>query len=169
MRLRRTWLVLVLLLVAPTAASAHTHVWDIFFGPSYANASNLSGFHIAFALAPAQDETSKNLSIVADTSVHFGTHEQKDLTRVMFSGGLRYTPHDATDRHLTSVQVLVGRVWDRNDFDDAGFGVTFGALYEYLLSGYDGRGWAFRGQGDFVVNQVDKFPRLSAGLAYHWK
>jgi hypothetical protein len=181
MKYRLTWFALALLLVVPNGANAHTHVWDVFFGPSYLNGSHLAGVHVNLAVAPAPAGSAlKRVSFVFDTSVHRGGHETDRrgaqpeslrLTRVAVSGGVRITPHRGEDRHLTAVQfLLISKVWDRMSSENEGrLGFAPGLIYEYLLNESEGKGWAFRTQGDVILTKLDNFPRLSAGLAYHWK
>lgn len=180
MRIRQLWLALAVLAFVPNMAHAHTHVWDIFFGPSYANASHLSGLHVVFGVAPApENHPMKRVSIVLDASFHRGTHGHDDpagrerprLSRKTVGVGLRVTPHGEGARHLTAIQVLYARVSDDTDNSDrpGKWGLATSLMYEYLLTENRGEGWAFRTQGDVFLNQVDDFVRLSAGLAYHWK
>ncbi|HUE90042.1 MAG TPA: hypothetical protein VMO26_28510 [Vicinamibacterales bacterium] len=180
MRIRQLWLALAVLLFVPGMAHAHTHVWDVFFGSSYANASHLSGLHFVFAIAPAPAEHPlKKVSLVFDASFHRGTHGQDDparrerprLARTTTGVGLRVTPHGESDKHLTSFQFLYARVSDDIDNSDrpGKWGLATSLMYEYLLTDSEGEGWAFRAQGDVFLNKVDDFLRLSAGLAYHRK
>jgi hypothetical protein len=172
MRIRPLWLVLAFLLLIPGAADAHTHRWDLYFGPSYAHASHLTGFQVTFGLPlPVQNPIVHRFSVVLDTSVHTGLHDDGELRRSLIGAGLRFTPHDETERHLMSIQVIVGKTWDNTlSLDESGWGATTGAIYEFLLDrDTPGEGWAFRAQADGVFSEVDKFVRLSTGFAYHFR
>lgn len=168
MRLLRPSLV-VLVLFVPTTVQAHDHVADFFGGVTYANGSNLGGLHVTFAKT-IRNPGDRNLAIVGDWTIHRGSHNGDDLTRMTFAVGPRWT-FDTHNGHVPSVHVLIGGVRDDAAQNDTSVGVALGFSYEYLPAAtrQSGAGVVYRVQTDFVASGVDKFPRLSAGIAYRWK
>jgi hypothetical protein len=171
LRIRRSWLAVVLmLLLQPTLARAHDHTADLFGAFSFARASNLWGLHESLALT-LPSPSNRDLSLVADLSLHIGTHDDKDLTRVTFLGGFRYTLSGRRLlKHLVSFHALAGGVHDGGPASGTEPALALGGGYEYLPRGSESAaGWGFRVQGDYVISGGENFPRLSAGIVYRIK
>src|SRR5688572_2186474 len=112
MRIGRPWLVVVVLLLMPTTARAHDHTADFYWGLCYANASSLFGPHVSVAMT-VPNVLERDLSVVGDVAAYMGTHDDLDLTRVTFMGGIRYTPTGMRLlRHVGGFHFLVGGVRD---------------------------------------------------------
>lgn len=171
MRIRRPWLVLVLLLV-PTIARAHNHFADVCFGVSDAHESMLVGPFVTVSktFETSTDSKLRNLSLIGDLSTHWGSHDDLDVRRVFFMGGLRYTfAGDQHQKHLPFVEVLLGGVHNKDDDGngnsegDADPALAIGAGYEHVMSGSP-YGWGIRVQGGYIVRPGDVTPRISVGL-----
>ena len=170
MRLHRpVVLAVVLSVLLPSAARAHDHTADFCGAFSFASASKLFGLHETLAFTtPALDE---DLAIVTDLSIHIGEHDDEDLTRLTFLGGIRYTPTGMRKfNNVVHFHLLVGGVHDGAAEGSNEPALAFGAGYEFLAqrNAYPG-GWAFRVQGDYVVSGGEDFPRFSAGIVYRMK
>ena len=173
MRIRRLWLVLVLLLV-PTAARAHDHFADVCFGVSLAHESILVGpfATVSKTFKTSTDSKLRNVSLIGDLSTHWGSHDDIDVRRVFFMGGLRYTfAGESHQKHLPFVEVLLGGA--HNDDDDgsdadADPALAIGAGYEHVMSGSPG-GWGIRVQGGYIVRPGDITPRISVGFVKRFK
>jgi hypothetical protein len=164
MSIGRRCLVVVVLLLIPTAARAHDHVADFFGAFCYAHASNLAGVQQSLAIALPFWE--KDISFVTDTSFHVGKHDGEPLTRVSYLLGLRYTPTGMQHpSHLFSVHGLVGGVRDGGLNTNNDWAVALGGGYEYLLDG-NPEGWGFRTQVDYVISGGENFPRISGGIVF---
>jgi hypothetical protein len=185
MRIRRSWLILVVLLAAPAAARADDHRMDFAFAPSFKSGSNLFGFHGAItltALSPTvaplpQDIAQKtigrrNLSLVPlDLSMHFGDDDQdNDERHITFLGGVRYTftwrEHQGG---MPYMQILAGGIHTKiNDVGDFEPALAIGAGWDTIF----GRGptsegrWGVRLQGDYIVQGGQISPRLSGGVVW---
>lgn len=159
---------LILALLVPTLARAHTHNADINSAFSIGNGgSTVKGFHQTFAIElPWMDRT---FAIVpADVSVQFGPQ----LTQVAYLFGPRATLGRDDDRTHVHLQALVGVV-HTNDVaarsSDRDGAVLLGVGLERALRG-DYR-WATRAQFDRVKRFGDRddwFTRFSVGLTYRW-
>jgi hypothetical protein len=165
MRSRRLSIVVVVLLLVPTAARAHDHTADFFSAFCYAHASNLFGVQQSVAVTlpwPDNDD----LSFVFDTSAHMGTHDGDPRTRVAVLVGARYTFEGLINaKNLLSVHALGGGVRDAGVITQADPAFAFGGGYEFLQGG-NPLGWGFRAQVDYVVSGGENFPRFSGGLVF---
>ncbi|MGH9386289.1 MAG: hypothetical protein ACRD2N_18595 [Vicinamibacterales bacterium] len=168
MRIRRLWLVVVVLFM-PTAARAHDHTADFFGGFSYADASKLWGFHTQ--LGTTLPWLDYDLSAVGDLTIHVGTHDRADLTRVTFLGGLRYTPTKTRLlKNVVSFHALLGGVHDADADSSNDLALAVGVGWEYLPKGKDSAaGWGVKVQADYAFSQGESFPRVSAGVVYRIK
>src|SRR5262245_52975393 len=92
MGIRRSWLLLVVMLLNPVAARAHGHTADAFAGYSFLDGSSLSGFHETFAVSmPWTTSTGvKHVSVVGDLGVRVGSHDNNDILQNTFMGGIRW-------------------------------------------------------------------------------
>ena len=174
MRIRLSWLAVVLLLI-PSPTRADDHFADSYFGLSGTNASSLVGFHQTFAWAVEQN---KRFSLVlSDVGVAFGSHEEADATQVTLLGGLRYNRR-VHDRHLVFGQVLAGLISTaiQSADNDTGPAIAFGGGWEPGLGtgetrdGHVSTAWAARLQVDYIVDpdRSDAI-RFSAGIVYRFK
>jgi hypothetical protein len=177
MRVRRPWLLLVLLLL-PSAARADDHTAEFYAaGFSFVPGSFLIGPHVAFGKTielPRYKGFDKNLSIVGDFSTHFGPNEEEGK-RVTFAVGGRVS---ATIRDyfklVHSGRALVGGVYG-TDRPEPETNLAF--LFGYEAEWMPGRrtleyeGWGFRAQVDWVVRKGDaeNFARVSTGFVYRWR
>ncbi len=166
MRIRRPWLVVVVLLLTPAAASADDHTADFFGAFAFAHASKLWGIHTSLAIA-LPEVVHQDLSLVADLTLHIGTHDEQDVTRVTYMGGIRYTPTGMRHpRHQVFGQVLGGGVHDGGPATSNKWALAVGGGYEYLFR-EKSRGWGVRGEVDRVfVRDREDFLRVSAGIVY---
>ncbi len=177
----RPWLVLAALFIQVASAHADDHSAEFFGAAAYADGSHLWGFTVASAFTPYPRHYAgpKLLSVVMDTSAHFGSHEGATFRRTTYLFGPRVTFSQApSNPHKVHAQVLFGGVHT----NDAGLGsddlaVAFGGAYEWLPGGLfsNSRGsrveayrWAVRGQVDYVTVGGDRenFLRVSGGLVY---
>lgn len=172
MRMRSFWLVLVVLL-APATAHAHRHDADLFAAFTFASASTLIGFHEQYSVPTPNP--SRNLSIVADLSIHHGEHDDADLTRITFLGGGRLSLGEWNPKHVPFLYALIGGVHDSGPaLSGTSPAVALGGGWEYLPGGTtdpnkDAK-WAVRVLADYVVTSDDKsFPRFSTGVVYRFK
>jgi hypothetical protein len=170
MRLRRPWLVGILLLV-PTAAFGHDHKADAFFGQSFAFGSLFIGSHETLAV-PIEINDDRRLSFFVDLTVYKGSEDDERATRVLYMGGARWSHalgHPKTSKNLIFGHLLVGRLYDHlPDATPSNVVLGFGGGYEFEPDGKDTR-WAPRGQLDIVfVKGGDNFVRLSGGVVYRW-
>jgi hypothetical protein len=171
MRVQRPAPVVVALLLLPTVAHAHDHTADFFGGISFANASTLWGLHQSLAIT-SPSPANHDLSFIGDFTVHFGSHDDRDLTRVTFLGGIRYAPTGMRYfKNVVSFHLLAGGVHDGAAEGSTEPALALGAGYEFLPKGdKSASGWAIRLQGDYViVNDRESFPRFSAGVVYRIK
>lgn len=166
MRLRPIWIALGFLFV-PAVASADTHRWGAGAAGSYANASNLYGFHLSGDVAVGEFITRqgwyKAVTVIGDYSIHAGEHDGSDVrVKVLqFGPGFRKAASEKS-QHVFGAHALYGKT-----LGDAGrFAQTYGGSYEFAPHRVE-NGWdtAFRVQYDVVVpNGVDNnFQRFSFG------
>lgn len=171
MDIRRSWLLLVVMLLNPVAARAHGHTADAFLGYSFLDGSSLSGFRETFCVSvPWTTSTGvKHVSVVGDLGVRAGSHDNKDILQNAFMGGIRWqVAKSPDDQNLLFGQFLVGGVHSRGSAvraTDKAFGFSGG--YEYDLRTEDG--WAVRGQFDYLRSGGDNFAGFSAGIVYRFK
>jgi hypothetical protein len=170
MRVRRLWLVVVVLLI-PTAGRAHDHKADFFGAFSLAKGSTSKGAHEVLAVSlPMLDH---DLSVLFDSSFHVGSENGQRLTRIGYMIGARYTFPGQPDVHKNrfSVHGLVGGVRSHADAQvDNDPAIAVGGGWEFVLRGDKAAaGWAYRLQADYVFRSDDDFLRLSGGIAYLFK
>ena len=185
MRLRRSWLVLVVLLVVPAGARADDHRMDFAFAPSFKRGSSLFGFHGAItltALSPTvasqpPDIARRNFSLVPlDFSIHTGDDddddddEDNDKREITFMGGVKYTftwrEHQGG---MPYMQILAGGIHTKiNDVGDLEPALAIGAGWENIFGrGPNNEGKVgVRFQGDYIVHGGQISPRLSAGVVW---
>jgi hypothetical protein len=180
MRIRRSWLVLVTLLVFPAGVRADDHRMDFSGKFSFKSGSSLVGVHGAItltALSPEvptlpQDIARRNFSLVPlDFSVNWGDDDQdNDERHITFMGGVRYTftwrEHQGG---MPYMQILAGGIHTKiNDVGDFEPALAIGAGWDTIF----GRGptsegrWGARLQGDYIVHGGQISPRLSGGVVW---
>lgn len=174
MRIQQPWLVLAVLFF-PAAAHADDHRADRFAAFSRASGSSLFGVHLTDAIILPMANTQKDLALLGDLSVHFGSRNENDVTRVTFLGGLRWTFAKEIDARkerpklLPFVHVLLGGVYTNdgaaNGTDPA---VGLGAGVDYVRRGAAREAWATRLQVDYIQGG-EGFLRVSAGLVYRFE
>lgn len=175
MRIRRSWLVLVVLLLAPAEARADDHTMDFSGGPSGKWGSNLFGFHGTFTLTSLSPlEARKNFSLVPiDFSVHWGDDDEdedndNDEKHITFMGGVRYTfTWKDLQGGMPYMQILAGGIHTKiNDVGDLEPALAIGAGWENIfgrVDQYTGK-WGVRVQGDYIVHAGQINPRLTVGV-----
>jgi hypothetical protein len=167
MRISVRWLVAVLLLV-PTPVAAHDHTADIYFAAfSYEYASNLWGIlHFTGAKTLPDHE---QISFVGDFARRHGDHDETDLARTSFMGGVRYTFAEGLTRHAPFAHVMIGAVRSTaDDVSETDTTVAIGGGYEFLPDGdTSSAGWGVRVSADYVFGSGG-YPRLSAGVVYRF-
>jgi len=175
---RRPWLVLALLL-APAAARAGDHKFDVFTGASYLRAKGstieLGGWHVSGAATMGKEY--KWLGLVGDLSVHFlggdGTDLTTDRTQITFMVGPRITPIKSGHRlHMLFGHVmLLGAV---HSYGKPMGGTTAAAIA--LGGGFDftprnQKTWGARFQADYVLpvsSDLGRSLRVSVGAIYRF-
>lgn len=180
MRIRRSWLVLLTLLVFPAGVRADDHRMDFYGGGSGKRGSGLFGFHGAITLtaispevAPLpQDIARRNFSVVPlDFSIHVGDDDQdNDERHITFMGGVRYTftwrEHQGG---MPYMQILAGGIHTKiNDVGDLEPALAIGAGWDTIFGRSDKTEgyWGVRLQGDYIVHGGQISPRLSAGVVW---
>jgi hypothetical protein len=181
MRIRRSWLVLGILLVS-TTARADDHRADWFGGLSGGRGSTLVGVHQSYALTLGMPDFSV---VVADFAVQFGSHNGSDVTQVPYMAGLRanfWKPDHK--KHLFFAQVLGGGLY-RNSGVTSGNGgaksgndgaIALGVGWEFLPARQESGGqtigdtWGIRVGFDYIfsIGEFDNAPRLSVGVVYRF-
>ena len=161
MRLRPLCVVVLMILVVPTAAQAHDHVWDFSFGAATASGSRLWGGRFALGLTN-KVPANKDLSWLIDVTNVKGKDGADDIVLLSYLGGLRYAVlgNRQTDQNVLMVHGIGGRVYKQTGTTGAGeWAVTVGAAYERLIRG----GWASRVQIErsFVTNGVKSYTQIS--------
>ena len=179
MPLRRSWLVLLILMI-PAGVRADDHRMDFWASPSYKRGSNLFGVHGAItltALSPAVPEVPetiarRNFSVVPiDFSVHWGDDDQdNDERHITFMGGVRYTftwrDHQG---YMPYMQILAGGIHTKiNDVGDLEPALAIGAGWDTIFGRTDKTEgyWGVRLQGDYLVHGGQISPRVSAGVVW---
>lgn len=181
MRIRRSWLVLVILLIAPAGVRADDHTMDFYGGGSGKRGSGLFGFHGAITLtarlpteaaAKPEDIARRNFSVVPlDFSIHKGDDDQdNDERHITFMGGVRYTfTWKEHQGGMPYMQILAGGIHTKiNDVGDLEPALAIGAGWDTIF----GRtptthgNWGVRLQGDYIVHGGQISPRLSAGVVW---
>jgi hypothetical protein len=113
---------------------------------------------------------SKNLSWLADLSLHIGSHDGNDLTRTtyLFGGRWMFDQNDGRQRHLPFVQGLIGGIHDSASVGSNAFAGELGGGWEYFPHGIDRTaGVAVRIQVDYIFAINDKaFTRVTGGVVY---
>jgi hypothetical protein len=170
MTLRRLGFVLgFVFLLFPAAVRADEHRAGIFGGFSYMEASNLWGFHTTGEVVPyhyGPNSRFKFFPVIADFSLHNGTHEGADLTvkTGLFGVGARKV---VGQKQVIAAQLMFGWV------SGAGSNGTtsFGTLYEYLPRRTEmGWHWGVRVQYDYLNRSGDQnFHRASIGVVFRDK
>lgn len=175
MRVRVACFVLGVLLI-PTLARADSHIADFYSGFSGGGGgSTLLGFHQSFAKAWAEPPWCK-LSAVGDVSVQFGSHNGRDVTQVVYSGGPRCTFAKHDWRNLLQAQLLVGGVYTNDGVAEPNDkALVLGVTYDRALTKASTRdtpfkGWGVRVEADRVFNGGDResVNRYSVGLIYRF-
>ena len=171
MRMRPFWIALGFLFV-PTIANADAHRWGFYGAGSYANASNLFGFHLAGDVAVRQFTTRqgwyKDVVLIGDYSIHAGEHGGADVRVKTFQGGGGFRKsHPSMPKLALGVHAIYGKT-----LGDAGrFTQTYGGMIEFAPHRVE-NGWdtAFRVQYDLAFPNGDdpngaenNFQRLSFG------
>lgn len=168
MRIRCIWVILAVLLV-PAIAQAHFHNADASAALSFDAASTLVGGHTQVGITFPRPK-GRDLGLLLDLTIHHGQHEDRDVTRVGFMGGVRYML-DRSKRFVPSGHVLVGLQHDaglpRFKTDLA---IAVGGAFEITLTEDldTGQGWGTRFLVDYVFSDVDNFPRFSGGVVYRF-
>jgi hypothetical protein len=170
MRIRRSWILLVVLLFNPVAAWAHGHTADMFAGFTFLKGSSLSGFHETFAVSVPWTTASgaKLFSGIGDLALRSGSHDGNDIEQNAYLGGVRCQfVNSPTAKSVPFAQFLVGRVHSRGSaVSETDTAVGFSAGFEYDLRT---EGWAVRGQYDYFHSGGDNFQGFSAGIVYRYK
>ena len=178
---RGSWVVLVLL--TATVAHADDHRADLYGGFSWAQGSSLFGVHESYSLLIPK-VTSKDLSIVGDFAVNFGSEAGSDLTRVTFLAGPRVS-HGlrANNKNVLFGHALLGLVYSNSDGIEQGkdFAFGLGGGWEYFPKRDPGDPkaippipvpnlWGIRVQVDYVFRSDDaeNFTRVSVGVIYRF-
>jgi hypothetical protein len=167
MRIRLRWLVVVVLLLVPSAVRAHDHTADVFFSIwSYEHASNLFGLQGAYALTIPDVP---HLSLVGDLAFHQGSHDDNDVTQTTYMGGIRYMFAEGHTKHVPFAHVLVGVARRSGDLpSDTDLALAVGGGYEYLPNGdQSSGGWGIRLTADYIAGG-EGFPRVSAGFVFRF-
>jgi hypothetical protein len=167
MRIRYAWP--VLLLLVPTAASAHDHFADVCFGVSDAYQSHLWGPHVTFTKtipSGKPGEKLRNWGAIGDFSTHWGDHDDVDVRFMSYMGGLRYSfAHDEKRMPVPFVQALIGGVHTKLDeTGDADPALAMGVGLDWRLRQ---KHLAVRVQGDYIVQGGEITPRISFGLVIY--
>lgn len=178
---RRAWLVLLMVFL-PTVARADDHWSEMSGAVSYAHLSDLTGVHVAAAVAvdrvtpAALAKAARHWSLVGDFSAHvWGKHDHVDLNQYTLGVGLRRTlARYAYKRYVPFVQGTIGAALSRGSALDGDRGaITFGGGIDFVsrrknssgMLKWMGYGW--RVQGDVVFpwsGEVNWYPRLSTGF-----
>lgn len=175
MAVRRSWLVLAVLLV-PAVARAGDHKIDVLVAPSYLRTSgsirSLGGWHVSGAATVSKHRW---LSLIGDLSVHFLPldDDKRDLTQITFMAGPRFTipgPH----HHMPFVHLVVLGAVHRDGGSQVG-GTSAGVLaggagYDFAPGG--NLNWATRFQVDYILpvsSDLKHSWRFSAGALYRFK
>lgn len=171
MRIRRTGLLILGLLLVPVTAHATGHNADASTSLSVAGGSTLLGFHETLGLTLPKPGV-KEYSILGDFSVYVGSHDNNDLTRLTFMTGLRSMIPHTTQKVF--VYGLIGGVHTNGQAENGtDFALALGAGYEPTLFGSRSSeaGWALRFQVDRVFRPGDPsdFFRASAGIVHRFK
>lgn len=182
MRLYRCVVVLMLLL-APTIAQAHGHVWDFGYAPSWHKGSSLWGVRLALGITnkiePRQppvgdpEPPNENWSWLVDISDF--RDKDSDTTQFAHRGGVRYAVV-SNDKNVITVHALSGIVHThRGATSGTSIPVTIGGAYEWAPKGSStsvGR-FALRLQVDhsFLVKKAANtkgFTQFSFGIVHRF-
>ncbi len=173
MRVRRSWFLLLALLLFPSVARADDHRAEFYAAAfSFVPGSLLLGPHVTYAKT-LEDILQGNLSVVGDFSTHFGPDDEEGK-RVTYAGGVRYSfAKPNYPKLINTARVLFGAVYGKDSADD---GTDPAFLFGYELEYFPNRsknqeGWGVRGQVDLVVptRDRDEFWRISTGAVYRWR
>jgi hypothetical protein len=172
MRIRRLWLVLVVLLVAPAGVRADDHRMDFYGGGSGKRGSGLFGVQGAITLTarPENVGAPKNFSLVPiDFSMHWGDDDQdNDERHITFLGGVRYTftwkDHQG---YMPFMQILAGgihtKIGDVGDLEPA-LAISGGFDNIFRRNQTPEGTWGVRLQADYIVHGGQINPRVSVGV-----
>ena len=146
MRMRPLCVVALMLLIVPTTAQAHLHVWDIAFAPAWADGSNLLGGRVSIGITnprPRLMKLKKPLSWLIDLTNLKDREPSQDTTLLALLAGPRYSV--GSDRHILMLHGLAGFV-DKHQgaTGRTDFAMMAGAAYEWVLN--DAHGWGTRVQ-----------------------
>ena len=190
MRIRPACLVFGVLLLVPALAYADSHNADFGGGASWGGGgSTLSGFIVTLGRSwkvpegnpPADSPRRIVFGEVGVSSVQFGGDAGRDVTQVIWGGGLRVSYAQPRSRNFFHAQVqLVGVYTNDGRFisskgnpEPNDKGVTVGGAYDWVFRKPIGgltpvRGLGLRGQVDRVFNLGDRHSvwRFSGGLIY---
>jgi acyl dehydratase len=109
------------------------------------------------------------LSVLGDLSIHVGSDNGNNVTRIGFMSGVRYTaPWTPGHTHRVFGQVLAGGVRNHVGASDTDPAVAVGVGYEVRENALSESGFAGRVQIEYVkvFSGGESFPRFSAGVAY---
>ena len=182
MRLRLPCVVVLMSLLAPTAALANDHVARLFGGYSNLSGSSFNGGHGSVEVAmPFAHPSHDDIGIVVDSSVHGGTDAGTSITKATLLFGLRGIWRPGSRRLVLFAHLLggfhrshIGGVATNGRAGGAGGGVD-------ILLGAAGRsvkpgaptsarsGWTVSNQYDWVRIAGENSVRISAGIGYRYR
>ena len=174
--------VVLFVLLMSTAAYADDHRADIYSGFSWAQGSSLFGVQESYAFLVPQ-VTNKDLTIVGDFAVNFGSNAGTDLTRVTFLAGPRVSLGlRENKKNVFFGHALAGVVYTNNAggaVQGNDFAVGLGGGWELLPTRKpnDPKAtaqtqlenlWGLRVQVDYVIRsgEAENFARVSVGVIY---
>lgn len=173
----RPWLTLAALLIVTAPVQADDHRADLYWGFSYAEGSQLWGLHQSAAWQSSLAD--RRLSLVGDLSVHVGSRDGSDATRVTYLVGPRYTVRVEGTPQKVHLYFLGGGVRTTDGTEEGANrrALAFGAAWEIFPSEFLGnkresledRKWGFHLQADYVVTSGDDFPRISGGITFRFQ
>ena len=159
---KRLCFVLVLLL-GPTAAEAHDHIADFFVGYCYAAASSLHGVQFGVAKTfPAE----RKVTIFGDFNFNGGEHENVDVKRFVYLGGIRYTIGKQHSTFAPSIHISAGSVVDNAGPQEGAKGaLSFGGALDYMFVHLP-KGWGARFPAGLCHQRRRELRKYSGGLVY---
>jgi hypothetical protein len=172
MRVRRPWLLVLLLVFFPGNVRADDHTASAYAGAAPIPGSLLIGPHFTFS-KPFEHVLDGNLSAIGDLSLSFGTDDD-DGKRVIWGGGVGWTFVKGDDRPTlvpAAHFLVVGVTRDDAPGSRTNLGGVLGLELEYLpfRARKQEEGWGVRAQADWVFADDQKaFARFSAGVVYRW-
>jgi hypothetical protein len=189
MRVRFVCLVVGVLLV-PAAAYADSHNADFYGGAAYGGGgSKIGGFIVALGkdwlhgetprLTPGEEPIKFFIGGVGGSSVQFGSHEGRQLTRIVWGAGPRLTLTKPDTRHFFHIQAQWVGIYSNDGLDQEqpnDKGLAVGGAWDFSLHGAKDMtekgthvyGMGIRVQADRIFNGGDRGSvwRVSAGLIY---